>query len=175
MDTVSTGDAEEWRNIPGFPRYQASSLGRVRSLTSGAWHVLRTTPNRANGYLYISAYVGGRFITRSVHRLVAGAFLGNGDGHDVNHKNGDKHDNRLVNLEYLSHSDNLRHAYSIGLKVPVGMKINPEQRRIALEMKGTATQVALARRFGVSPSAIYKMFKRHAHVSSSTPTAAIGV
>ncbi|MBI5725023.1 MAG: HNH endonuclease [Planctomycetes bacterium] len=141
---------EVWRDIPGFQDYQASDLGRIRSRKSGAWQMLQATPHSKTGYLVVSPRVGGRYVARSVHRLVAAAFLGEAHGRDVNHKNGDKHDNRLQNLEYLSRGENHRHAYRTGLRGPVGSKLGCEQVRQIASLKGRATQRDIARQFGVS-------------------------
>ncbi|HDR4494270.1 TPA: HNH endonuclease [Bacillus cereus biovar anthracis] len=53
---------------------------------------------------------------RKVHRMVAIAFLGKKDGLDVNHKDGDKKNNNISNLEWVTRSENIKHSYDIGLR-----------------------------------------------------------
>ena len=95
---------EQWKEIVGLPGFYVSNFGRVRS-PRGVY-----SPFRLNtGYLQIKI----RRKAYAVHRLVAGAFCaGWFDGAVVNHKNGSRDDNRAENLEWVSHSYNLRHAYS---------------------------------------------------------------
>jgi len=58
----------------------------------------------------------GRVFTKPVHRLLAEAFIPNPSHLPyVNHRNGDKLDNSLGNLEWVTHSQNIRHAYNLGL------------------------------------------------------------
>ena len=158
-DADVAGD-EAWRDIPGFPDYQASDRGRVRSRKSGAWRVLRHTPHRGNGYLVVSPRVSGRYVTRSVHRLVARAFLGEAAGRDVNHINGDKHDNRLSNLEYLSRGENHCHAYRTGLRDAVGRKLTADQVRQVAALRGHATQTEIAQMFGVSRAIVWRIHQQ---------------
>lgn len=77
--------------------------------------ILKSSDNRL-GYkqVYLTFFNGGgRWF--KVHRLVAKQFIPNPDNlTDVNHKNHDKGDNRVDNLEWLSHSDNIRHSYLNG-------------------------------------------------------------
>lgn len=158
------GDRPEvWADIPGFPDYQVSDFGQVRSQKSGKWRVLRATPHSKTGYLAVSLRVAGRYITRSVHRLVAVSFLGRPRGRDVNHKNGDKHDNRLVNLEYLTRGENHRHAYRNRLREPVGKKLSDDEVRLIAALQGHFTQQELADRFGVSRSTIGFIHQRKRH------------
>lgn len=107
--------AEQWRPIPGTAgAYEASDLGRIRRVDSG--RIRKGSPN-TKGYLNIRLTENGAMVTRTVHRLVLTAFVGpRQPGTEANHKNADKTDNRLANLEYISHQDNLQHAWALGLK-----------------------------------------------------------
>ncbi len=154
---------EIWKDIPGFPDYQASSLGRIRSQKSGVWKVLRLTPHSKTGYLVVSLRLGGKYFARSVHRLIAVAFLGRANGLDVNHIDGNKHNNSLQNIEYLSRGDNHRHAYRTGLREPVGRKLSDDQVLLIAALKGTATQREIAQRFGVSRATIGLIHNRKRH------------
>lgn len=83
-----------------------SNLGALRSKRHG---VLRPFINR-NGYLVATLSVEGQRIRTGVHRLVASAFLPNPEGKpQVNHKNGNKQDNRIENLEWATCSENNLH------------------------------------------------------------------
>jgi len=152
-----------WRDIPGFPDYQASTLGDVRSRKSGEWKPIRATRHSKTGYLAVSLRVGGRYVTRSVHRLVATTFLGPADGRDVNHINGEKQDNRLCNLEYLSRGDNHRHAYRTRLREAVGKKLSDEEVRAIAALKGVLTQRQIAREFGVCRATVGLIHNRQRH------------
>jgi hypothetical protein len=154
---------EVWQDIPGFPSYQASTNGQIRSAKSGTWKLLRVTGHPKTGYVAVSLRVNGRYITRSVHRLIALTFIGPSNGCDVNHINGDKRDNRLANLEYLTRGDNHRHAYATCLRAPVGKKLTDEQVRCIAEMRGQAIQTVIARQFGVSRSTIAFIHNRKRH------------
>lgn len=156
-------EAEQWRDIPGFPDYQASNRGRIRSRKSGEWRLLRATPHSRTGYLAVSLRVDGRYITRSVHRLIAMAFVGDAKGRDVNHKNGNKLDNSLTNLEYLTRGDNHRHAYRTRLREPVGKKLTDAEVRLIADLKGQVSQRELADRFGVSRSTISLIHNQKRH------------
>jgi len=69
-----------------------------------------------HGYMTVSIWIDGESSKEKVHRLVAITFLGEPEGKlTVNHKNGIKTDNRLENLEWLSLSDNMIHAWTNGL------------------------------------------------------------
>ena len=166
MNVLRSAPEECWRDIPGFPDYQASIAGCIRSRKLGEWQILKPTPHSRTGYLIVSPRVRGRYIARSVHRLVASAFLGAANGRDVNHINGDKHDNSLENLEYLSRGDNHRHAYRTGLREPVGRKLTDDQVRHIAALRGAAPQRAIARQFGVSRSTVSFIHnrKRHVHI-----------
>ena len=73
------------------------------------------------GYKRIVLYKGGRRTTYLIHRLVAENFLDNSDKYAcVNHKDGDKGNNHLSNLEWCSYSQNMKHAVKHGLsKIPM--------------------------------------------------------
>lgn len=141
---------EIWKNIKGYEsKYQISNLGRVRSLDRT---VVRTDGktirkkgiilnNRVtrDGYLSVVLY-DDSFKTNSkyVHRLVAQAFLSDTNKPEVNHKDGDKTNNNINNLEWCTRKENIKHADTTGLRVfsdeskekmrkaQTGMKRNPD-------------------------------------------------
>ena len=108
-------EQEEWRDIKGFERlYQVSNMGRVRSLSrivrAGKNKQRRTngkvlTPWKTkHGYLHVGL---GRGERESVHRLVAMTFIPNPKNYpDVNHKDENKANNVVSNLEWCNHSYN---------------------------------------------------------------------
>jgi hypothetical protein len=114
---------EIWKDIEGYNGiYQISSFGNVKSLSNGFTKkskVLKQKLDR-NGYKSISLSknsVGKYF---SIHRLVAIHFLFRKDiSLHVNHKDGIKTNNNVNNLEWVTRSENQKHAYKMGLlKMP---------------------------------------------------------
>jgi hypothetical protein len=121
---------ERWVDIPEYEgHYQISSLGRVKSLErvlhreKAGDFIKRESIMKANitpkGYARIMLTKLGQKENRFVHALVAESFLPVDDGRtQVNHKNGNKLDNSVDNLEWVTASENLQHAYDTGLKEP---------------------------------------------------------
>jgi hypothetical protein len=98
----------ETREIPGFPGYFSSRLGRVLGRRGRELSAYRN----ASGYLVVKA--DQRHLP--VHRAVALAWVGEPRGaSDVNHIDGNKDNNCPENLEWCSRSENLRHSLSTGL------------------------------------------------------------
>lgn len=106
-------ELEEWRDIPGLEGYQASSLGRIRSV-----RVLAKIREKKTGYERVSVHreEGLRKNRKaSVHGLVALAFIGPKPlGKGVNHKNSIRDDNAYTNLEYATRKEDIRHSFKAG-------------------------------------------------------------
>lgn len=122
---------EIWKDIAGFEGlYQVSNLGNVKSLprrtTKGV--IMKQHVNKRNGYCYVGLSNRDQKVTRRVHCLVMNAFypVNKKEGYDkeytINHKDGDKTNNKLDNLEWCSQRDNQNHAYAIGLEGKTGIK-----------------------------------------------------
>lgn len=115
-------NVEIWKNILDYEGlYSVSSLGRVRADYSTNRYkngrILKPCINSTKYFVHrLSKYSVGKTFT--LHRLVAEAFLGKRpEGYEVNHIDGNKLNNRLDNLEYVTGSQNVKHAYNIGLKI----------------------------------------------------------
>jgi hypothetical protein len=126
---------ETWADIAGYEgSYQVSDLGKVRSIDrvehSDAWKKrtrcgkeLSAIRSKRTGYLHVNLYKDGKMRTHLVHRLVAAAFVGKKPGDtQVNHKNGNKADNRAANLEWCTGSENVKHAFDVLKRKPSGHK-----------------------------------------------------
>ena len=119
---------EIWKDIVGYEGlYQVSNLGKVKSLDrvchnprygkqKRRGNIMRPSPNNY-GYLQVRLSKLGKSKTHKVHRLVALAFLTeNRLKKEVNHKDGNKENNCFSNLEWVNRSENVKHAFDIGIK-----------------------------------------------------------
>ncbi|EHP9877538.1 HNH endonuclease [Escherichia coli] len=135
MDThgqIPTDEVEEiWKDIVGYPDYQVSNYGNVRSFKSGMWKYLKTKSENLSPQCYPSVclYKRGKDSGKSfsVHRLVAEAFKEPPSPElqkecrktvlgvpIINHIDGDRHNNRVENLEWCTYSHNNTVAYGMG-------------------------------------------------------------
>jgi hypothetical protein len=126
---------EKWLPIADTcGRYEVSNLGRVRSLdmlvntnTNRRWAGFRRVKGRilvgtdwGTGYLYVQLCVGGTKRVINIHRLVAIAFIPNPDLlPEVNHKDFNKTNNVVTNLEWCTHRKNMLHAWNGGKMKPL--------------------------------------------------------
>lgn len=123
-------EGEIWKSIPGWEdRYQASSLGRIRSIErtdsmnrKKLSKILKFTLNKNTKYLQISFYVSeGKVKTYRVHRLIALTFIPNLENKPtVNHKNSERTDNKIINLEWASTQEQINHTIFMKRKTDYG-------------------------------------------------------
>jgi hypothetical protein len=154
--------------------YAISDDGRVQRLTHGrrtfAGRMLKLTPKTC-GYLKVSPVILGKNVHFYVHDLVAEAFIGpKPEGAEVNHKDGNKHNNWHENLEYVTHLGNMQHAAATGLMVSgerhPGVKLSDaDVRNIrARRLRGDGV-TSMAREYGVSPALVCNITKGNRRAS----------
>lgn len=139
---------EIWKDVPGYEdRYQVSNLCRVRSkdryvrknfLRKGK--LLKPSLN-TQGYLWFSTWKGQHL---RVHRAVALAFIPNPNNYPfVNHKDGNKLNNSIINLEWCTVQMNSQHAYDLGLHVKLCSDSAKLKKHEILEIKKLLTTAML--------------------------------
>ena len=121
---------EEWRDIKGFEgKYMVSNLGRVKSLNynnTGKEGIMKGGDD-GHGYLQVNLSKDGKVKNCRINRLVAQAFLDNPEGYtDVNHKDEDKTNNCVENLEWCDRSYNINY----------GTRNKKAGKRISEKLKG---------------------------------------
>lgn len=106
-----------WKKCPIADFFEVSNNGDVRLATRK--QTIKPC-NNGHGYLYVAKALSDKKKKHYyVHRLVASAFLDNPENlAEVNHKDGNKQNNNVLNLEWSSSRDNKLHAYKMGLKKP---------------------------------------------------------
>ena len=179
MEKYST-ENEIWKPIKDFERYyEISDKGRVRSLdryvsrsdggtqfVEGINLVISYNPG---GYAKVNLNKNGVATVGYVARLVAMHFIPNPDNkREVNHINGDKTDNRVQNLEWVTPSENIRHSLDKKLRVIQPKTEHPAAKLTKQDVKdikslyktGKYTYQDLAERFGVSKATIHRMLYR---------------
>ena len=118
-------------DIVGFKsNYQISNFGNVKSLKFNKEKLLKTNLN-TYGYPKISLKKDNKNITISVHILVAKAFIPNiYNKKSVNHKNKNKQDNNVENLEWVTPFENTRHALGFDITIKNNVILKPDDQRI---------------------------------------------
>lgn len=116
---------EFWADVVGYEgRYLVSDKGRIWSVINKK--IMKQFDNK--GYKVISLYDGKKYKTKKVHRIVAEAFFINPDNKpEVNHLDGDKSNNEILNLEWATNHENQIHKYRI-LKVQMNWAIKKPVR-----------------------------------------------
>lgn len=120
---------EIWIPVKGLEKcYEVSNYCRIKSVNRthlkfrlGKYHefkihekILKQSKDKITGYLYVNLRDGEKQHVKTVHRIIAEAFIPNPENkRTVNHKNGVRDDNRLENLEWNTHSENIKHSFDV--------------------------------------------------------------
>jgi hypothetical protein len=106
---------EQWKSIEEASNYEVSNLGNIRNKTT--LQVLKGRITKS-GYYQVLIKINkiNKFNNRYIHRLVAQYWIDNPENkREVNHKDGNKLNNNIDNLEWITSSDNQKHRHSIGI------------------------------------------------------------
>jgi hypothetical protein len=118
---------EIFKTIPNYSLYQASNKGNIKTnnwKNTKKTAILKPALDK-NGYLRtVLIRDDGKYTTIKVHRIISSAFLGDITGMEVNHKDGNKSNNDISNLELVTHSENIKHSFANNLQSNIGEK-NP--------------------------------------------------
>lgn len=174
---------EEWRDIEGYEGvYQISNLGRVKSLdrmvghNKGGKKLIRGKLKRAhiakNGYPMLNLSNKNRQESVYLHRILGKTFLPNPRRLEtINHKDGNKENFDLSNLEWASHSENISHAYRTGLRKPTRILDDCIVLSIiTFAHKRHTSQQSLANCFGVTRSCVQSIVRRNTWKHMPWPT-----
>lgn len=171
-----------YAEVDGWPGYRAGTDGTIQSRWNGKWGLgnkwknLKPGKSKSTGYLYVALCDGKTMQSKTVHRLVAAAFIGPRDIRwEVCHENGIKTDNRLANLRYDTRTGNQRDRFKHGTDTRGsrhGMSKLTEDKVIAIRSEyatGQFTQEELGDKYGVSGSTVCTIISRKwwKHVSQS--------
>ncbi len=158
---------EIWKPIDNFPRYEISNFGAVRTVSpsvSGDLPLVLKPKTKKNGYLEFTIYHEGRVAWRLAHRLVAQAFLPPAPRRPwVNHKDGNKANNHVDNLEWSTPRQNNAHATARGVRHAL---TNPKRAHkltaeIVAEIRATVPRgkgaKEAAARYGISTTLLQRI------------------
>lgn len=94
-----------WKPVDGFSNYEVSNFGHVRNITTGK--ILKNKVNKRRGYAYVNLWKNSKSASKTVHRLVATAYIPNiKNTKNVDHINNNKTDNHATNLRWATTSEN---------------------------------------------------------------------
>lgn len=173
MSSLSAGSNAAWRPVVGYETlYVVSESGEVVSLRNqrGTGHQMTQTPD-VKGYPRVGLTdATGNQKGKRVHLLVAAAFIGpKPEGLQVNHKDGVKTNNHYSNLEYVTASENSRHADRTGLRrKPRGQKhgmskmTDNKVRELRCRYAAGEKRARIARDFGIDVSNVWLIATRRA-------------
>jgi hypothetical protein len=156
---------ESWLQVEENDKYLVSNKGRV----FGVYGKMLKPHENTGGYLRVSMSKNGKTIKRSIHSLVARAFIGRRPcGFQVCHLNGNKQDNRVENLKYVTPKENTSHKLRHGTMLrgdKHGMsKLKENEVVFIIEHykpnDSKYSGIALAEMFGVTPAAISCIIQR---------------
>lgn len=158
---------EIWRDVVGYEKlYHVSNFGRIKSFYNGKIHILKGTLF-SKGYRHVSLSQNGKIKYPLIHVIVATAFIPNPEGKlTVNHQDGDKENCCIWNLKWMTHKENIRHAFDTGLQKSGckhhNARLTLEQRKYILEHCIPYDEefgvTALAKKFGVHSGTISRIF-----------------
>lgn len=122
---------EIWKEYPFDTRYQVSNLGRVKGQKG---NILKGTKTNA-GYKKVGLYTNGKAVFKYIHRMVMETFnpCDNTANLDVNHIDGNKENNQLNNLEWVTKQENAQHARDV-LKISYSTQAAHEARKQKIKM-----------------------------------------
>ena len=153
--------AENWKRIPGYDKYEASDLGRVRRINTGK--VL--SPSKLNddrvAYWGVCLWENGKQKRVPVHQLVAFAFIGERpEGYVIDHVDANKLNNLPENLEYVTQQENIRRALIKGLNPKISLISSETIERIKILLVQTSpylTFAEIAQLTEVSAGSVYRV------------------
>lgn len=167
-----------WKKIPNYELYEASTNGDIKTYNwknKGKEAIMKPALDN-RGYLRTMLKdTNGKFCTIKVHRIIAQTFLENPENKaTVNHKNGIPTDNRVCNLEWMTHRENIEHSWKYLTKNPLKggqigtATISDEKAQEILDnyefgkktKKGMVTKKQIAEKYGVSVSVIKAIVMR---------------
>jgi DNA-binding transcriptional regulator YiaG len=168
---------EVWKDIAGYEGlYQISNMGNVRTLPRlhrldrpyMKQERLLNPPTNSSGYKQATLYKDKKGIIHSVHRLVATAFLRREPHHEViNHKDGNKQNNYVDNLEWCTYGHNQAHAIRTGLiRIHRGenhyaSKLTNAQRKEIIKLRSNGMkQRVIAEMYGIGQQTVSELIAK---------------
>ena len=143
-----------WKDIKGYEGlYQVSDKGEVRRITKKGYRLLKQSINKPSNYPSVALSKEGKQKTKTVHRIVAETFLElPSQDYEVNHKDGNKTNNSVSNLEWVTQKANIDHAnyvidHPVFGKKPRGVKcIDLETGEIIATFPSVSTAASAVKR-----------------------------
>ena len=158
---------EIWEKVKGFSNYEVSNMGRVRSLPHRdrlgrikGGYIIKPHFDGKQCYIHVGLWENGKVIHRNVHRLVAEAFIENPNNYpEVNHKDEDKTNNTVENLEWCTHTYNNNYGTKLGKTKGMNNPMSKFDDDVVEYIKsnhkycgGTMRNKDLAQKFNMSPT-----------------------